>query len=198
MNTTAEPQQAAEPQSMEVLQAALPRIEASPKECGSLELIVRRPQVEAREVLTEAVLDQQTGLAGDTWLQRGSRRRPDGSADPDAQLTLMNARVIALVAGRPDLWPLAGDQLFVDLDLSIDNLPPGTRLSIGDAMIEMTAPPHTGCKKFLRRFGPDALAFVNSPRGKELRLRGANARILTGGKICVGSPVLKLASRTGG
>ena len=87
----------------------------------------------------------------------------DGSANPDAQLTLMNARVVALVAGERERWPLAGDQLYVDLDLSADNLPPGTRLAVGSAVIEVTPEPHTGCAKFSARFGSEALRFVNSP-----------------------------------
>jgi MOSC domain-containing protein YiiM len=104
----------------------------------------------------------------------------------------MNARVIALLAGEQERWSLAGDQLYVDLDLSNENLPPGTRLAIGGALVEVTALPHTGCQKFKARFGRDALVFVNSARGKQLHLRGINARVIQPGKICVGDVVKKV------
>jgi hypothetical protein len=140
-------------------------------------------------VVEEAVLDLTDGLVGDCWRTRGSSSTPDGSANPDAQLTLMNARSAALVAGERDRWPLAGDQLYVDLDLSGDALPPGSRLHIGDAVVEVTALPHTGCGKFVRRFGVDAMKFVNSPAGRELNLRGINARVVTSGTIRVGDEI---------
>jgi MOSC domain-containing protein YiiM len=152
-------------------------------------MIVRRPETEAREVLADGVLDLAEGLVGDNWRTRGSARTPDGSAHPDMQLTLVNARALALIAQRKDRWPLAGDQLVVDLDLSVDNAPPGTRLRIGQAVIELTAQPHTGCKKYAARFGVDALGFVSSPVGKRLQLRGVNARVVQPGAIRVGDPV---------
>jgi MOSC domain-containing protein YiiM len=108
------------------------------------------------------------------------------------QLNIMNARVIELLAQDKDRWALAGDQLFVDLDLSESNLPIGTRLSIGAAVIEVTPPPHTGCQKFSARFGPDAMMFVNSPEGKQLHLRGINAKIIKSGFIRVGDAVQKI------
>jgi MOSC domain-containing protein YiiM len=108
------------------------------------------------------------------------------------QINIMSARVIALVAMDRERWPLAGDQLFVDLDLSAHNLPPGTRLGIGEAVLEVTPLPHTGCAKFMARFGIDAVKFVNSPEGKELRLRGLNARVVQSGSIRAGDPVRKL------
>lgn len=174
------------------LEAGLAHIRQSPQDGGELALIVRRPAVDTREVLTEGELDPATGLVGDTWRMRGSSRTADGAAHPDMQLNLMNARAIALLAQEEARWPLAGDQLYVDLDLSDANLPPGTRLAIGDAIIEVTAQPHTGCNKFAARFGVDAVKFVNSPEGKRLHLRGINARVVQGGVIHQGDRVTKV------
>lgn len=174
------------------MEAGLETIRQSPKDVGALKLIVRRPQTEAREILDEAQIDLSEGLVGDNWKSRGSRNTPDGSAHPEMQLNIMNARVIELLAQEKDSWALAGDQLFVDFDLSEANVPPGTRLAIGSAVIEVTAPPHLGCKKFSARFGPDAMKFVNSPTGKELHLRGINAKVVQPGVIRVGNVVKKL------
>jgi MOSC domain-containing protein YiiM len=176
----------------EMLQAGLDTIISSPKNVAVLDLIVRRTGVGLREVVSEARLDESGGLVGDHWLQRGSSRTPDGRAHPEMQITIMNSRLITLIAGKKERWPIAGDQLFVDLDLSVSNLPIGTRLKINEAVIEITAAPHTGCSKFKARFGADALAFVNSKVGLDLRLRGANARIIKGGVIQVGNAVAKL------
>ena len=174
------------------LEAGLPDVRSAPKDEGRLALIVRRPAVEEREVLEEATLDTEHGLVGDNWLPRGNRLTPDGSADPLTQLTLMSARAAALVAGPVARWPLAGDQLYVDLDISGANLPAGTRLAIGDAVVEVTDEPHTGCAKFSARFGKDALRFVNSPVGRELNLRGINTRVVTGGAVRTGDAVRKI------
>lgn len=175
----------------EVLEAGVDYIRLSPKTSGVVELIVRRPETGLRETPREARLDATAGLVRDNWLVRGCRTMPDQRANPDAQLTLMNARAIALIAGAPDRWALAGDQLYVDLDLSTANLPAGTRLRIGEAIIEITAEPHTGCGKFKARYGPAAVALVNSPEGRELCLRGVNARIVAGGDIRIGDPIAK-------
>jgi MOSC domain-containing protein YiiM len=174
------------------LEESLDNIRESPADNGTVELIVRRPAVDEREVLTEAWLDVHDGLEGDTWFARGSSRTPDGSANMEAQLTLMNARTAAAVAGDRERWPLAGDQLYVDLDLSLENVPPGTRVQIGSAVIEFSEAPHTGCAKFSARFGVDATRFVNSPTGRELRLRGANCRVVVAGKIRPGDLISKL------
>lgn len=182
----------ARPLSMAELHAGLHRIRESPVDDGVLELIVRRPAVDVREVLPEAELDPAHGLVGDTWRIRRSSRTPDGSAHPEMQLNIMNARAVHLVAGSRARWALAGDQLYVDLDLSGRNLPPGTRLAIGSAIVEVTPLPHTGCAKFVRRFGLDAMKFVNSPIGRELNLRGVNARVVVGGRIRTGDAVRKL------
>ena len=108
------------------------------------------------------------------------------------QLNIMNARVISLIAGKQQHWPLAGDQLFVDLDLSLMNLPAWTRLAIGSAIVQVTDQPHTGCAKFTSRFGVDAMNFVNSPIGRELCLRGINARVIQTGTVRVGDRIRKL------
>jgi hypothetical protein len=174
------------------LEAGLDEIRRAPRDEGVLELIVRRPRTGERDVLQEGTLDPAEGLVGDNWRTRGSTRTPDRSSHPDMQLNIMNARAIALVAQDRSRWPLAGDQLFIDLDLSADNLPPGTRLALGSAVIEVTDQPHTGCVKFRGRFGLDAMRFVNSPVGRELRLRGLNARVVRPGVIRVGDVVRKL------
>ncbi len=173
------------------LEAGLPHIQEAPTDHGTVELIVRRPDVAQREVVEQVKLDPEVGLVGDNWRTRGSSSTPDGSAHPEKQITVMNARVAGLLAGDPDRRPLAGDQLYLDLDISIGNLPPGTRLQVGAAVIEVTEPPHTGCAKFSRRFGVDALRFVNSPEGTRLRLRGLNARVVEGGTVRLGDPVSK-------
>ena len=179
---------------LEELEAALPAALQSPKDEGTLELIVRRPAVGRRDVLDAGELDATTGLVGDTWNIRHSRRTTDGSPHPDMQINVMNSRVIAMIAGEKTRWGLAGDQLYVDLDISEANLPPGTRLAIGAAVIEVTAQPHTGCAKFLQRFGADATSFVNSSRGRELNLRGINARVVVPGRIQTGDTVRKVRS----
>ena len=176
------------------LEAGLDHIRRSPQNRGTLEMIVRRPAVERREVLSEGCLNLVDGLAGDTWNSRRTMRMADGSPNPDSQVTLMNARAIALLALEKSRWPLAGDQLYVDLDLSLDNLPPGARLALGTAMLEITAEPHTGCKKFAARFGPDATKFVNSAAGRQLRLRGINAKVIQSGSIRVGDLAEKVIS----
>jgi hypothetical protein len=180
------------------LERGLDHVRCSPTDVGQVELIVRRPAEDEREVLTEATLDLVEGLVGDTWRQRGSGSTPDGAADPDAQLTVMNARAAALFAGRPDRRQLSGDQLFIDLDLSQGNVPAGTRLQLGSAVIELTAKPHTGCKKFMARFGRDALALTGTPVGRQLRLRGANARVVVPGTVRAGDTVRKLPGAPGG
>ena len=174
------------------LQAGLTSIYESPANNGVLEMIVRRPAVDQREVLDEAVLDLQQGLVGDTWRRRPSSRTADGTAHPDMQLNIMNARVIALLSQEKSRWPLAGDQLYLDLDLSDKNLPAGTRLALGLAVIEITPQPHTGCSKFEARFGRDALTWVNSPLGRRLHLRGVNARVVQPGRIRVGDLASKV------
>jgi hypothetical protein len=178
--------------TMTELEAGLDEIRRSPKDKGILEMIVCRPRIEEREVLAEGELHPLEGLIGDSWRNRGSSRTADGSAHPEMQLNIMNSRVIALLAQRKDRWPLAGDQLYLDLDLSQQNLAAGTQLSLGTAVIEVTAQPHTGCKKFVARFGLEAMKFVNSGAGRQLCLRGINAKVVEPGMIRVGQVVKKL------
>lgn len=171
------------------LEAGLGAVADAPGEAGTLVMIVRRPAAEEREVVDEARVSAADGLVGDDWRARGSRHSDDGSPEAERQLTVMNARATELIAGRRERWPLAGDQLFVDFDLSEANAPAGTRLTVGDAILEVTEPPHNGCAKFARRFGRDAVRFVNSPQGKALHLRGVNARVLRDGLIRVDDDV---------
>lgn len=177
--------------SLSELEAGLAQITESPASIGTVELIVRRPSVGIRELVEIGELDINQGLVGDNWATRGSSKTPDGSSHPEMQLNIMNSRSAALIAESKARWPLAGDQFYVDLDLSDLNLPPGALLQIGQAEIEVTAMPHLGCKKFVERFGRDAMRFVNSKVGKTLNLRGINARIVRGGKVSVGDTIRK-------
>lgn len=171
------------------LEAGLQEVRLAPGDGGVVKLIVRRPRTGERELLEDGELDLTEGLVGDRWSRRDDGRTPN----PDTQLTLMNARATALVAQARDRWPLAGDQLYVDLDISEENLPVGTRLALGSAVIEIAPPPHTGCKKFVERFGMDAMLFVNSDVGRALRLRGVNTRVVVPGTVRVGDVVRKHA-----
>ena len=176
----------------EDLEKGIENIRNSPKDEGIVELIVCRPDVDERRELKEAELDVKIGLIGDNWLSRGNSRRADNTADPDTQLNIMNARSISLIARTKENWKLAGDQLYVDLDLSPDNLPPGTQLKVGSALIEVTDEPHLGCKKFMERYGKDATVFINSDLGKSLNMRGINAKILRSGIVKRGSLIKKI------
>ena len=175
------------------LEARLADIRCAPRDAGTLELITRRPDYATRDLLHTAVLDVEAGLVGDHWSRRPSRTGPGGGPDPDKQLNVMSARAIAAIAGDRDNWALAGDQLYIDLHLGHDNLPTGTRLGVGGAVIEVTEPPHSGCAKFRRRYGADAIRFVNSDEGKALRLRGLCAKVIEPGTISTGDAVVKLA-----
>jgi MOSC domain-containing protein YiiM len=177
--------------SRERLEAGLDHVRQSPPDHGRLMLIVRRPAVGQRDLPEEAVLDQVTGLVGDNWLTRGSSSTPDGSAHPDKQVTVINARLAELVAGGTERMALAGDQLYVDLDLSVDNLPPGSLLAVGQAVLRVSEAPHTGCAKFIERFGTEAIRFVNGRIGRRLRLRGMNTRIVVPGTIRLGDLAVK-------
>jgi hypothetical protein len=174
------------------LLSGLENIQAAPKDMGVLDLIVIRPQENERIPLAECQLSARLGVHGDDWAVKCWKNLPDGSPHPDVQVTLMNSRCIALLAQDKSRWPLAGDQLYVDLDLSEDNLPVGQRLAIGSAVLQITDQKHTGCAKFSQRFGPDALAFVNSPQGSRLHLRGIYAKVVQDGAIHTGDAVKKI------
>lgn len=178
--------------SVTELEAGLEHIRQSPKDHGTLKMIVLRPREDEREVVERGELSLSEGLMGDNWRSRGSKHTPDGSAHLYAQITVMNARATELLAQSEDRWALAGDQLYVDFDLSDENIPPGTRLAIGSAILEVSAEPHTGCKKFSARFGVEAMKFVNSPEGKRLHLRGINTKIVQAGTIRIGDSVSKI------
>jgi hypothetical protein len=175
-----------------VLEERVDEVRASPQDVGVVDLIVRRPSIDERELLDEAELDLVEGVVGDNWRTKGSTSTPDGSSNPLAQITLMNSRAAALIAGERARWPLAGDQLYVDFDISATHTPPGTRLGLGTAVVEVTDKPHTGCHKFSARFGSDAWRFVNSPVGRQLNLRGINARVVQPGTVKPGDAIRKL------
>ena len=177
--------------SREDLMAGLDRIRDAPPDGGRVVLIVRRPCVGERDLPGEAMLDPGIGLAGDNWLARGSSKTPDGSADPDKQITVMNARVAELVAGGTERMALCGDQLYVDLDLSVENLPAGSLLAVGEVVLRVSEAPHTGCAKFIERFGAEAMRFVNGRDGRRLRMRGMNTRVVVPGTVRLGDPAVK-------
>ena len=170
--------------TIEELNAGLDAVRESPRDRGTVVWMTRRPDIDQREVLEtgEFVVDQ--GLAGDNW---GAREQPKH----ECQVTVMNARSIAAIDADQDRWALAGDQLFVDFDLSLDNLPPGSRLHVGTAILEVSERPHNGCKKFHERFGADALRWVNSEAGKQLRLRGLNAKVVQSGVVARGDAMTR-------
>ena len=175
------------------LAAFLPALDASPRDVGVLRAVISRPAPGEREVLEVGHLDTTQGLVGDTWVARGSRRTPDGSAHPDMQLNLMNHRLVEFLAQDPEREALAGDQMFVDLDLSHEHLPAWSELHIGGpggTVIVVTDQPHNGCGKFIARFGKDAMAFVNGPEGKPRRMRGLCAKVVRPGPVRPGDEVV--------
>ena len=178
--------------SAEELGRRLAAAGASPRDGGRLVAIFARPASGERLPLAEGVLDPVAGLEGDDWRARGSRRTADGRAHPEMQLTLMDVRILAAIAGHPSRFALAGDQLIVDLELGAEQLPPGTELVIGAAVIAITAFPHTGCAKFAERYGAPALALVSTAEGRRRNLRGVNARIVRRGTVRVGDPIRRI------
>lgn len=174
------------------LQAGLPEIRQSPADQGTLKAIVIRPKSDERESLPECQLSSELGVHGDNWALGCWMSLPDGKPHPDVQVAIVNARAIDLIAQDPDRWSLAGDNLYVDMDISSDNLPPGQQLAIGTALLEITEIPHNGCAKFADRFGADAVRFVNSEEGKRLHLRGIYARVVRSGVVSVGDAIRKV------
>jgi hypothetical protein len=167
-------------------------LRAAPKDSAVVTLLVARPGTDLRETVTEAVLDAEEGMVGDDWMARGSWKTPGRPANVEAQLTLMSTRVLAAMEPDESRWPVAGDQVYLDLDLSEENLPVGTRLLVGDAEVEVTALPHTGCSKFAARFGQDALRWISTHEGRALRMRGMYVRVLRTGAVRVGDTVRRL------
>ena len=178
--------------SLDDLQAGLGEMDASPKDSGTIDMIVARPDIGERKAIEQGEISTDVGLVGDNWKARGSRHTDDGSALPEAQITLMNSRIIDLIAQDRNRWELAGDQFFVDIDLSIENLPAGQQIKVGTAILEISEKPHTGCAKFTERFGSGAIRLVNSREGRAMRLRGVNARVIKGGVVNVGDTVSKV------
>lgn len=178
--------------SMTELEEGLEEIRRSPANEGTIEMIVVRPAVDLREIVSEARIDGVVGVVGDTWSERQSSSTPDGSPNPEKQVILINTRAIDLIAQERERWALAGDQLYIDLDMSEENLPAGSRIAVGSAVLEVSAQPHLGCAKFTARFGLDAMRFVNSPVGRQLRLRGVNTKVVEPGVVRVGDIAVKL------
>ena len=169
------------------------QLDASPTESGTVEMIVCRPETEKRETVDTVEVNTTEGVVGDNWLARGSSSTPDGSAHPEAQITLMNTKVVQLIAQDKSLWDLAGDQFFVDFDLSMENLPTGTKIQIGSAILAISEKPHTGCAKFAQRYGAPARKFVMTDEGKQARLRGVNAHVIQDGTVSTGDTITKLS-----
>jgi MOSC domain-containing protein YiiM len=178
------------------IQQVLDELGASPQDNGTVELIVARPHLGERRVLEVAEFNTSEGLVGDNWLTRGSRHTTDGQSNPDVQVAVMNSRTIQAIAGDTDKskWAMAGDQLYLDIDISAGNLPVGQQIAIGTVILEVTEVPHNGCGKFTERFGSDATRFVNSREGRENRRRGVNMRVVQGGTIRTGDSVVKHSS----
>ncbi len=174
------------------LQAGLPHILASPADDGVLEAIVVRPASGLREEPQSCDISAAGGVRGDHWAQGCWLSTDDGDPHPDVQICIMNARCIAHIAGSRERWALAGDNLFVDFDIRPENLPPGQRLRIGTAVIEITAVKHAACKSFVERYGQSAAVFVNARKGMSLRLRGVYARVIEDGRVTVGDRVVKV------
>jgi len=179
--------------TLEEMEARLDDIRQSPTTEGNVAMIVIRPEINERAVTIAGELDQELGLVGDNWQAKGDKHTADGSSDPDKQLTIMNVRTVAAITDSEEKWPEAGDQFYVDFDLSDENLPPGTRLGLGDAEVEVSALPHLGCRKFGDRFGNDANLFVNSDLGQSLNLRGINARVVKAGVVNKGDTIRKIS-----
>jgi len=176
------------------LAARLDYVRQAPATGAPVTFIIRRPATDVREQLAEAELTPDAGVVGDRWAATCKHRLPSGDLNPDTQITIMGTRMLELLTGDRSRWPLAGDNLLVDLDLSEEALTVGQRLQAGTAVLEITAPPHTGCSKFSERFGADALRFVNSPDGRRLRLRGVHARVVNAGRVRVGDRLEKLGA----
>jgi MOSC domain-containing protein YiiM len=164
----------------------LSAVRSSPKDVGVLKLIVLRLPGEQRSTPSQAILSTTNGVEGDRWNLKSD-------ANPLSQVSVINVRLLEAIAGDAERMNLAGDNLIVDLALDESNLPAGTRLQVGQALIEVTNQPHTGCKKFHGRYGKEAHVLANSEEGRALRLRGLYAQVVRGGEVHVGDRVCKEA-----
>ena len=174
----------AEKLTAEQIEAGMSDVLASPRDRGKLEAIVIRPTQDQRELRETVYLSPAGGVEGDRWVS--------SKGDPRAQVSLMNARLLRMIAQDDERMPLAGDNLVVDLDLSEANLPAGQKLAVGEALIEVTDLAHTGCSKFAERFGPDAVRYINAAERRSLRLRGVYARVVKAGAVQIGDIVQKV------
>lgn len=163
------------------LESGLQALPPAPRDLGRVTAIIRRPEPQQRESLESVDLSVEAGIPGDAW-----NRAPTKS--PEGQLAVMNTAIARLIANGQDLV-VFGDNLFVDLDLSAASLPSGSRLSVGNAIVEVTPLPHNGCKKFHARFGPDALRLVQAPGTRAQNYRGIYWKVVTSGQVQVGAPV---------
>ncbi len=180
-------------QTLDQLTAKLPGLlEAAPKVNGKLDMIIMRPEHGARVPLGTVEVTAKGGVAGDHWAKGCWSSLPDGSPNPDVQICMMMSGCIEAIAGEKANWPAAGDNFFLDMDLTPANMPPGTCFAIGSAEFVVTDEPHNGCQSFIDRYGRDACLFVNTGPGKELRLRGIYARVTRDGSVSVGDSVRKL------
>ena len=179
-------------QTTEQLEAGMAGVLDAPSAEGPVRLVVRRPGRGQREILAEGQLDTELGLVGDDWINRPGMNRDTPS--PYAQVTVMNARVAELISGDPDpaSWAQCGDQLYVDLDISEANMPPGTRIGVGAAVLEVQSEPHTGCVQFRSWWGGDALRHISTEQGQALRMRGVNTRVVQSGIVRPGDRARKL------
>ena len=167
-------------------------VRAAPRDEAAITLIVTRPDTDQREVVASAQLTPEEGLVGDHWLARGNAKMPGGVANPEAQITLMSTRVLEAIEPDPARWPIAGDQLYLDMDLSESNLPAGTRLAVGEAEVLVTELPHTGCVKFAGRFGHDALRWISTHEGRSMRMRGMYVKVVRAGAVHTGDMVRRI------
>lgn len=170
---------------LDVLETRLAELPPAPRDLGTLTLIVRRREGGTRELLERVALTPEEGLPGDAW----GRRPP---LNPEAQLAVIQTDIAELIANGQPL-PLFGDNLFLNLDLSRENLPTGSRLRVGAAVLEVTPKPHNGCAKFHARFGAAALRFASHPDRRHLNLRGIYLKVVEGGELAVGDAVMVLS-----